>query len=122
MPQEESKRGAHFAKGASRQAPTSHVTSVDNCDLRVLPGRTDSGETAVFLRAAGVDNAEARSNLTTACPEETAVFLMAAQGNSAAPLYSDERDAVSAGHDMKRRLRMTWAHPIIQRSVALPDS
>ena len=57
MPQEESKRGAHFAKGSAPQAPAPEAASFDNEIRNAWSAAADPGETAVYLRAAGAGTA-----------------------------------------------------------------
>ena len=75
MPQEESKRGAHFAKGSAPQAPAPEATSFDNEIRNAWSAAADPGETAVYLRAAGAGTALPRTVLSSARPDETAVFF-----------------------------------------------
>lgn len=82
MPQEDSKRGAHFAKGPSAQAPSPESASVEKEIRNAWSTAADPGETAVYLRAAGAASVPPRAALSSARPDETAVFLMAAQGKS----------------------------------------
>ncbi|MFR7671549.1 MAG: hypothetical protein ACLU0O_13470 [Collinsella sp.] len=63
MPQEESKRGAHFAKGSAPQAPAPEAASFDNEIRNAWSAAADPGETAVYLRAAGADTALPRTVL-----------------------------------------------------------
>mgnify|MGYP007084005483 CR=1 FL=1 len=51
MPQEESKRGAHFAKGSAPQAPAPEATSFDNEIRNAWSAAADPGETAVYRRS-----------------------------------------------------------------------
>ena len=83
MSQEESKRGAHFAQGATGKAPSPRATSADNDILSAWSEVSDPGETAVFLRAASAGSAVPRPNLSTTRPDETAVFLAAARTGAA---------------------------------------
>lgn len=83
MPQEESKRGAHFAKGSASQTPAPEASSVDDQIRNAWSVAADPGETAVYLRAAGAGTVPPRTILSSARPDETAVFLMAAQGKGA---------------------------------------
>lgn len=57
MPQEESKRGAHFAKGSAPQTPAPEAASFDNEIRNAWSAAADPGETAVYLRAAGAGTA-----------------------------------------------------------------
>lgn len=82
MPQEESKRGAHFAKGPTPSASSPELASVEHEIRKAWSAAADPGETAVYLRAAGAGPAPSRSPLSSTRPDETAVFLMAAQGKS----------------------------------------
>lgn len=79
MPQEESKRGAHFAKGSAPQTPAPEAASFDNEIRNAWSAAADPGETAVYLRAAGAGPAPSRSPLSSTRPDETAVFLAAAR-------------------------------------------
>lgn len=79
MPQEESKRGAHFAKGPTPSAPSPELASVDHEIRRAWSAAADPGETAVYLRAAGAGPVPSRSSLSSTRPDETAVFLAAAR-------------------------------------------
>ncbi len=88
MPQEESKRGAHFAKGSAPQTPA--PASFDNEIRNAWSAAADPGETAVYLRAAGAGTALPRTVLSSARPDETAVFLAAAQSSaSVMPIASE---------------------------------
>lgn len=79
MPQEESKRGAHFAKGSTPSAPSPELASVEHEIRKAWSAAADPGETAVYLRAAGAGPVPSRSPLSSARPDETAVFLAAAR-------------------------------------------
>lgn len=79
MPQEESKRGAHFAKGPTPSAPSPELASVDHEIRRAWSAAADPGETAVYLRAAGTGPVPSHSPLSSTRPDETAVFLAAAR-------------------------------------------
>lgn len=90
MPQEESKRGAHFAKGSAPQTPAPEAASFDNEIRNAWSAAADPGETAVYLRAAGAGTALPRTVLSSARPDETAVFLAAAQSSaSVMPIASE---------------------------------
>ena len=52
MPQEESKRGAHFAKGPTPSASSPELASVEHEIRKAWSAAADPGETAVYLRAA----------------------------------------------------------------------
>lgn len=82
MPQEESKRGAHFAKRSASQASASEASSVDDQIRNAWSAAADPGETAVYLRAAGAGAALPRTILSLGRPDETAVFLAAAQSRA----------------------------------------
>ena len=82
MPQEESKRGAHFAKGSASQTPAPEASSVDDQIRNAWSAAADPGETAVYLRAAGAGAALPRTILSSGRPDETAVFLAAAQSRA----------------------------------------
>lgn len=82
MPQEESKRGAHFAKRSASQASASEASSVDDQIRNAWSAAADPGETAVYLRAAGAGAALPRTILSSGRPDETAVFLAAAQSRA----------------------------------------
>ena len=82
MPQEESKRGAHFAKRSASQTPAPEASSVDNQIRNAWSAAADPGETAVYLRAAGAGAALPRTILSSGRPDETAVFLAAAQSRA----------------------------------------
>ncbi|MCI6264027.1 MAG: murein biosynthesis integral membrane protein MurJ [Collinsella sp.] len=82
MPQEESKRGAHFAKGSASQTPAPEASSVDDQIRNAWSVAADPGETAVYLRAAGAGTVPPRTILSSARPDETAVFLAAAQSRA----------------------------------------
>lgn len=79
MPQEESKRGAHFAKGPTPSASSPELASVEQEIRKAWSAAADPGETAVYLRAAGAGPAPSRSPLSSTRPDETAVFLAAAR-------------------------------------------
>lgn len=79
MPQEESKRGAHFAKGPTTSASSPELASVEHEIRKAWSAAADPGETAVYLRAAGAGPAPSRSPLSSTRPDETAVFLAAAR-------------------------------------------
>ncbi len=79
MPQEDAKRGAHFAKGPTPSASSSELASVEHEIRKVWSAAADPGETAVYLRAAGAGPAPSRSSLSSTRPDETAVFLAAAR-------------------------------------------
>lgn len=79
MPQEESKRGAHFAKGPTPSASSPELTSAEHEIRKAWSAAADPGETAVYLRAAGAGSAPSRSPLSSTRPDETAVFLAAAR-------------------------------------------
>lgn len=79
MPQEESKRGAHFAKGPTLSASLPELASVEQEIRKAWSAATDPGETAVYLRAAGAGSVPSRSPLSSTRPDETAVFLAAAR-------------------------------------------
>lgn len=79
MPQEESKRGAHFAKGPTPSASSAELASVEHEIRKAWSAAADPGETAVYLRAAGAGPAPSRSPLSSTRPDETAVFLAAAR-------------------------------------------
>lgn len=82
MPQEESKRGAHFANGSASQAPAPEASSVDDQIRNAWSAAADPGETAVYLRAAGAGTVLPRTILSSGRPDETAVFLAAAQSRA----------------------------------------
>ena len=82
MPQEESKRGAHFAKGSASQEPAPEASSVDDQIRNAWSAAADPGETAVYLRAAGAGTVLPRTILSSGRPDETAVFLAAAQSRA----------------------------------------
>ena len=82
MPQEESKRGAHFAKRSASQTPAPEASSVDDQIRNAWSAAADPGETAVYLRAAGAGTALPRTILSSGRPDETAVFLAAAQSRA----------------------------------------
>ena len=82
MPQEESKRGAHFANGSASRASASGDSSVENEIRNAWPVAGDPGETAVYLRAAGAGTVPPRTILSSGRPDETAVFLAAAQSRA----------------------------------------
>lgn len=79
MPQEESERGAHFAKGSTPSASSPELASVEHEIRKAWSAAADPGETAVYLRAAGAGPAPSRSPLSSIRPDETAVFLAAAR-------------------------------------------
>lgn len=79
MPQEASKRGAHFAKGPTPSASSPELASVEHEIRKVWSAAADPGETAVYLRAAGAGPVPSRSSLSSTRPDETAVFLAAAR-------------------------------------------
>lgn len=79
MPQEDSKRGAHFAKGPTPSASSPELASVEHEIRKVWSAAADPGETAVYLRAAGAGPVPSRSPLSSTRPDETAVFLAAAR-------------------------------------------
>ena len=79
MPQEELKRGAHFAKGPTPSASSSELASVEHEIRKAWSAAADPGETAVYLRAAGAGPVPFRSPLSSTRPDETAVFLAAAR-------------------------------------------
>lgn len=79
MPQEESKRGAHFAKGPTPSASSPELASAEHEIRKAWSAAADPGETAVYLRAAGAGPAPSRSPLSSTRPDETAVFLAAAR-------------------------------------------
>ena len=79
MPQEDSKRGAHFAKGPTPSASSPDLASVEHEIRKVWSAAADPGETAVYLRAAGAGPVPSRSSLSSTRPDETAVFLAAAR-------------------------------------------
>lgn len=79
MPQEESKRGAHFAKGPTPSASSPELASVEHGIRKAWSAAADPGETAVYLRAAGAGPVPSRSPLSSTRPDETAVFLAAAR-------------------------------------------
>ena len=82
MPQEESKRGAHFAKRSASQTPVPEASSVDDQIRNAWSAAADPGETAVYLRAAGAGTVLPRTILSSGRPDETAVFLAAAQSRA----------------------------------------
>lgn len=79
MPQEELKRGAHFAKGPTPSTSSSELASVEHEIRKAWSAAADPGETAVYLRAAGAGPVPFRSPLSSTRPDETAVFLAAAR-------------------------------------------
>lgn len=79
MPQEDSKRGAHFAKGPTPSASSPELASVEHEIRKVWSAAADPGETAVYLRAAGAGPVPSRPSLSSTRPDETAVFLAAAR-------------------------------------------
>ena len=90
MPQEDSKRGAHFAKVSGPQASSLESASVEDDIRNAWSAAADPGETAVYLRAAGAASVPPRPVLSSARPDETAVFLAAARsGTDRAPAASD---------------------------------
>ena len=90
MPQEDSKRGAHFAKVSGPQASSLESASVEDDIRNAWSAAADPGETAVYLRAAGAVSVPPRPVLSSARPDETAVFLAAARsGADRAPAASD---------------------------------
>ena len=90
MPQEDSKRGAHFAKVSGPQASSLESASVEDDIRNAWSAAADPGETAVYLRAAGAASVPPRPALSSARPDETAVFLAAARsGADRAPAASD---------------------------------
>ena len=90
MPQEDSKRGAHFAKVSGPQASSLESASVEDDIRNAWSAAADPGETAVYLRAAGAVSVPPRTVLSSARPDETAVFLAAARsGVDRAPAASD---------------------------------
>lgn len=90
MPQEDSKRGAHFAKVPGPQASSLESASVEDDIRNAWSAAADPGETAVYLRAAGAVSVPPRPALSSARPDETAVFLAAARsGADRAPAASD---------------------------------
>ena len=82
MPQEESKRGAHFAKRSASQTSAPEASSVDDQIRNAWSAAADPGETAVYLRAAGAGTVLPRTILSSGRPDETAVFLAAAQSRT----------------------------------------
>ena len=82
MSQEESKRGAHFAKGSASQTSAPEASSVDGQIRNAWSAAADPGETAVYLRAAGAGTVLPRTILSSGRPDETAVFLAAAQSRA----------------------------------------
>ena len=74
MPQEDSKRGAHFAKVSGPQASSLESASVEDEIRSAWSAAADPGETAVYLRAAGAGTVLSRTVLSSARPDETAVF------------------------------------------------
>ena len=90
MPQEDSKRGAHFAKVSGPQTSSLESASVEDDIRNAWSAAADPGETAVYLRAAGAVSVPPRPVLSSARPDETAVFLAAARsGADRAPAASD---------------------------------
>ena len=79
MPQEESKRGAHFAKGPTPSASSPELASAEHEIRKAWSAAADPGETAVYLRAAGAGSMPSHSPLSSTRPDETAVFLAAAR-------------------------------------------
>ena len=82
MPQEESKRGAHFANGSASRASASGDASIENEIRNAWSAAGDPGETAVYLRAAGAGAVLPRTVLSSGRPDETAVFLAAARSGA----------------------------------------
>ena len=82
MPQEESKRGAHFANGSASRASASGDSSVENEIRNAWSVAGDPGETAVYLRAAGAGTVPPHTVLSSGRPDETAVFLAAARSGA----------------------------------------
>ena len=82
MPQEESKRGAHFAKGSASQTSAPEASSIDDQIRNAWSAAADPQETAVYLRAAGAGTVLPRTILSSGRPDETAVFLAAAQSRA----------------------------------------
>lgn len=82
MPQEESKRGAHFANGSASRASASGGASIENEIRNAWSAAGDPGETAVYLRAAGAGTVPPHTVLSSGRPDETAVFLAAARSGA----------------------------------------
>ena len=82
MPQEESKRGAHFANGSASRAFASGDASIENEIRNAWSAAGDPGETAVYLRAAGAGAVPPHTVLSSGRPDETAVFLAAARSGA----------------------------------------
>ena len=82
MPQEESKRGAHFANGSAPQAPEAETASIEDEIRSAWSAAGDPGETAVYLRAAGAGTVPPHTVLSSGRPDETAVFLAAARSGA----------------------------------------
>ena len=82
MPQEESKRGAHFANGSASRASASGDASIENEIRNAWSAAGDPGETAVYLRAAGAGTVPPHTVLSSGRPDETAVFLAAARSGA----------------------------------------
>ena len=82
MPQEESKRGAHFANGSASRASASGDASIENEIRNAWSAAGDPGETAVYLRAAGAGTVSPHTVLSSGRPDETAVFLAAARSGA----------------------------------------
>ena len=82
MPQEESKRGAHFAKRPTPSASSPELASVEHEIRKAWSAAADPGETAVYLRAAGAGPVPSRLPLSSTRPDETAVFLAAARAGA----------------------------------------
>ena len=82
MPQEESKRGAHFANGSASRASASGSSSAENEIRNAWSAAGDPGETAVYLRAAGAGTVPPHTVLSSGRPDETAVFLAAARSGA----------------------------------------
>ena len=89
MPQDNARRGSHFAPAGGSSPAKQDKASLQAQDeatrdvLRTWGAAvSDPGETAVFLRAAGVKADAPMKPLSTARPDETAVFLAAARGVS----------------------------------------
>lgn len=82
MPQEESKRGAHFAKRPTPSASSPELASVEHEIRKAWSAAADPGETAVYLRAAGAGPVPSRLPLSSTRPDETAAFLAAARAGA----------------------------------------
>ena len=98
MPMDSSKRGRHFASPAQAAEPASakdaQMDEATRDVLRTWGGaQADPGETAVFLRAAGVSVEEPVRAASTSRPDETAVFLAAARGVSSSRLVAPDGTA-----------------------------